>query len=121
MRFPLRVKPIFGIGAVTTPSKQTRPLLKLYIASGVEQTAPFPEAFRCCPGRSREILPGNAILLNGVVQTANREIGVPGFQPVQFVQKLRLVTIGNVGVVYSHRTKFQLNFLASVAHKGDES
>jgi hypothetical protein len=25
--------------------------------------------------------PGNAILLNGVVQTANLEIGVPGFQP----------------------------------------
>jgi hypothetical protein len=25
--------------------------------------------------------PGNAILLNGVMQTANREIGVPGFQP----------------------------------------
>jgi hypothetical protein len=23
--------------------------------------------------------PGNAILLNGVVQTVNREIGVPGF------------------------------------------
>jgi hypothetical protein len=25
--------------------------------------------------------PGNAILLNGVLQTANLEIGVPGFQP----------------------------------------
>src|ERR1700686_3261975 len=25
--------------------------------------------------------PGNAILLNGVLRTANREIGVPGFQP----------------------------------------
>ena len=25
--------------------------------------------------------PGNTILLNGVQQTANREIGVPGFQP----------------------------------------
>jgi hypothetical protein len=25
--------------------------------------------------------PGNAILLNGVKQTANREIGVPAFQP----------------------------------------
>jgi len=24
-------------------------------------------------------VPGNAILLNGVLQTANREIGVPGF------------------------------------------
>jgi hypothetical protein len=25
--------------------------------------------------------PGNAILLNGAAQTANREVGVPGFQP----------------------------------------
>jgi hypothetical protein len=25
--------------------------------------------------------PGNAILPNGVLQTANREIGAPGFQP----------------------------------------
>jgi hypothetical protein len=25
--------------------------------------------------------PGNAILQNGVMQTANLEIGVPGFQP----------------------------------------
>ena len=27
--------------------------------------------------------PGNAIVLNGIVQTANREIGVPGFPPRQ--------------------------------------
>jgi len=27
---------------------------------------------------------GSAILLNGVLQTANREIGVPGFQPQVF-------------------------------------
>ena len=121
MRFPFRIKPIFGIGAVTTQSKQTGPLPELYIASNVEQTASFPEAFRCCPGRSLEILRGNAILLNGFVQTANRELGVPGFQPVRFVQKHGPATIGNAGVVYSHRTKFQLNFLASVAHKGDES
>jgi hypothetical protein len=39
------------------------------------------------PGSEEENLlywaadPGNAILLNGVRQTANREIGVPGFQP----------------------------------------
>jgi hypothetical protein len=32
------------------------------------------------------LYPGNAILLNGVVQTANREIGVPGIQPLRFVQ-----------------------------------
>jgi hypothetical protein len=28
-----------------------------------------------------EISPANALLLNGAVQTANREIGAPGFQP----------------------------------------
>ena len=28
-------------------------------------------------------LHGNAILLNGVVQSANREIGVPGFQSIR--------------------------------------
>ena len=31
------------------------------------------------------MLPGNAILLNGVTQTANREIGVPRSQPIRFV------------------------------------
>src|ERR1700688_3759 len=31
------------------------------------------------------LAPGNAILLNGVVPTANREIDVPGFQPLRFV------------------------------------
>jgi hypothetical protein len=33
------------------------------------------------------MLPGNAILLNGVVHTANREIGVPGWQPRRFAPK----------------------------------
>jgi hypothetical protein len=28
------------------------------------------------------MIPGNAILLNGVTQIANREIGVPGFLPL---------------------------------------
>jgi hypothetical protein len=28
----------------------------------------------------RGVLPGSAILLNGVVETANQEIGDPGFQ-----------------------------------------
>jgi hypothetical protein len=32
------------------------------------------------------VLTGNAILLNGVVKTANREIGVPGFQSKSFTQ-----------------------------------
>ena len=32
-----------------------------------------------------EMAPGNAILLNGVGQTANREIGVPGLQPPRLV------------------------------------
>jgi hypothetical protein len=31
--------------------------------------------------------PGNAILLNGVMQTANREIGVPGFRPIRLMRK----------------------------------
>jgi predicted small integral membrane protein len=41
----------------------------------------------------RVILPGNAILLNGVVQSARRggEIGVPGFQPIR--GGLRLIRI----------------------------
>ena len=68
MRFPFNVKLIFGIGAVTVPSGQARPLAKVYIASATEQTAPFLEA------------PGDAILPNGVTQNANREIGGPGFQ-----------------------------------------
>ena len=83
MRFPFRVKLIFGIGAITTPSERARLLAELYIACAPEQTAPFLEAFRYCSGGNREILPGNAILLNGVVQNANREIGFPGFQPLQ--------------------------------------
>jgi hypothetical protein len=70
VRFPFNVKVIFGIGAVTTPSGQSRPLAKVYIASATEQTAPFLEA------------PGDAILLNGLTQNARRggEIGGPGFQ-----------------------------------------
>ena len=68
MRFPFKVKLIFGIGAVTTPSGQSRPLAKVYIASVTEQTAPFLEA------------PGDDILLNGVTQNANRKIDGPGFQ-----------------------------------------
>jgi hypothetical protein len=39
----------------------------------------------------RVILPGNAILLNGVVQFANREIGLPEFQPIR--RDLRLIRI----------------------------
>jgi hypothetical protein len=78
------VKLIFSIGAVTTPSEQPVPLAKLYIASAAEQTAPFPEAFRCCLGGFLEALPGGAILLNGITQNANREIGVPGVQAIRF-------------------------------------
>jgi predicted small integral membrane protein len=37
----------------------------------------------------RVIFSGNAILLNGVLQSANREIGVPGFQPIR--RDLRLI------------------------------
>ena len=70
MRFPFNVKLIFGISAVTVPSGQARPLAKVYIASALEQTAPFLEA------------PGDAILLNGVTQNARGggEIGDHGFQ-----------------------------------------
>jgi hypothetical protein len=35
------------------------------------------------------MLAGNAILLNGATQSANREIGVPGFQPIRFVHDAR--------------------------------
>jgi hypothetical protein len=42
VRFPFSVKLIFGIGEVTTPGKQARPLAKLYLASAPEETAPFP-------------------------------------------------------------------------------
>jgi hypothetical protein len=37
-------------------------------------------------------VPGNAILLNGVVRkNANREIGDPGFQPIRFLAKVGCV------------------------------
>jgi hypothetical protein len=42
VRFPFSVKLIFGIGEVTTPGKQAKPLVKLYLASVPEETAPFP-------------------------------------------------------------------------------
>jgi hypothetical protein len=32
--------------------------------------------------------PGNAILLNGLLQAANREIGAPGVPPMRFVSKV---------------------------------
>jgi len=35
------------------------------------------------------MLPGNAILLNGAVQTANRENGVPGPQSPEFGPRIR--------------------------------
>ena len=41
MRFPLSVKLRFGIGPVTAPGEQASPLHQLYIASVLEETAPF--------------------------------------------------------------------------------
>ncbi len=84
MCLPFKVKPIFGIGAVTSPSERAGPLAKLYIDSAAEQTAPFPEAFRCFLGDFSEALLGGAILLDGVAQNANLEIGVPEVQAMGF-------------------------------------
>ena len=44
MRFPFSVKLIFGMGEVTTPGEQARLLVKLYLASVPEETAPFPRS-----------------------------------------------------------------------------
>ena len=45
--------------------------------------------------------PGNAILLNGVMQFANREIGVPGFQPIRFVPSVLAAGIDNSSLLES--------------------
>jgi hypothetical protein len=43
------------------------------------------ERFYCeTSAKRKKASPGNAILLNGVRKPANREIGVPGFQPIRF-------------------------------------
>jgi hypothetical protein len=42
--FPFKVKLIFGIDAVTAPNEWSGPLVKLYIASAWEQTAPLQGA-----------------------------------------------------------------------------
>jgi hypothetical protein len=41
VRFPFKVKVIFGIGPVAAPKEQASPLRQLYIASAFEQTALF--------------------------------------------------------------------------------
>jgi hypothetical protein len=37
--------------------------------------------------KRKKASPGNAILLNGVTQFANQEIGVPGFLPIRIMRK----------------------------------
>jgi hypothetical protein len=83
------------MGAVTL-NERARPLAELYIASASEQTAPFLEALRGCPGRYREMSPGNTIFLSGVVQNANREIGVPGIQPMRIEENSDLFLAATV-------------------------
>ena len=107
MRFPFSVKLSFDMVAFTTLSEQARPLAKLYIASASEQTAPFLETFRWRSGGYREMLPGTAILLNGVVQTVRRggEIGVPGVS----TDAIR----GKIGIIFRGYCSFPA-FLSSL-------
>jgi hypothetical protein len=57
---------------------------------------------------------GNAILLNGVRQTANREIGVPGFQPHIPKSTSEFRCNGDHGLTFSSPTIWLTSWLFSL-------
>jgi hypothetical protein len=55
--------------------------MRASIARILQFFRPRHNEFASRAGPNRNARPGNAILQNGVMQTANLEIGVPGLQP----------------------------------------
>src|SRR5579863_3812457 len=61
-------------------------------------------------GKNRVAMsPGNAILPNGVMQTAHREIGVPGFLAIGFVTTVRCYLLAAVRQSRAHASPIEVS------------